>query len=205
MSGFNPAEPPRPWRHRMVTTEQSLDMDRMLRLRLAVARYGEMDIAGWWNTRGILGRHGQMVLSRGLPRTHHLAQARVAFSVAAHRCREVFNPDQTITLWQLPAAVEDQFLNSWHIWLGQEDQWQLFISELHSMKESDGLVPWLVQQGLIGADTQRAVAGLRRSAQGKAVRLAGKHLDDGLIALLAAAFGLGEKGRPAIPYAVREV
>lgn len=189
----------------MVIAEQGLDMDRLLRLRLAVARYGEMDIAGWWNTRGILGRHGQMALSRGFPRTHHLAQARVAFEVAAHRCREVFNLDQAVTLWQLPAVAEDQFLGSWHTWLEQEDQWQLFISELDFLSESDELVPWLIERGLVDADAQRVIASLRRSAQGKAVRLVCDHLDDGLVVLLAAAFGLGEKGKPAIPYAIMEV
>lgn len=189
----------------MVIADQCLDMDHLLRLRLAVARYGEMDIAGWWNTRGILGRHGQMALSRGFPRTHHLVQARVAFETAAHRCREVFDADRAVTLWQLPATFEDQFQASWHDWLGQGDQWQPFISELDSLKESEGLAPWLVEQGLIDADTQRAIASLRRSMQGKAVRLASQVLDDQLIALLAAGFSLGEKGKPAIPHAIMEV
>ena len=30
----------------------SIDIDRLLKLRLVVGRYGEMDIAKWWNTRG---------------------------------------------------------------------------------------------------------------------------------------------------------
>jgi hypothetical protein len=29
-----------------------IDYDRLLQLRLAVARFGEMDIARWWNTTG---------------------------------------------------------------------------------------------------------------------------------------------------------
>jgi hypothetical protein len=34
------------------------DLDLLLKLRLVVARYGEMDGARWWNTRGQLGRFG---------------------------------------------------------------------------------------------------------------------------------------------------
>ena len=36
----------------------SIDLDRLLRLRLVVARFGEMDLAKWWNTKGQLGRLG---------------------------------------------------------------------------------------------------------------------------------------------------
>ena len=44
---------------------ESIDLDPLLRLRLVVARYGEMDRAGWWNTNGMLGRYGAIVLERG--------------------------------------------------------------------------------------------------------------------------------------------
>jgi hypothetical protein len=36
----------------------TLNFDRLQRLRLAVARVGEMDLAEWWNTRGQLGGLG---------------------------------------------------------------------------------------------------------------------------------------------------
>ena len=42
----------------MATTTHSVDLDRLLKLRLIVARFGEMDIAKWWNTKGQLG-HGR--------------------------------------------------------------------------------------------------------------------------------------------------
>jgi hypothetical protein len=32
-------------------TQATLDFDALLRLRLVVARFGEMDLARWWNTR----------------------------------------------------------------------------------------------------------------------------------------------------------
>jgi hypothetical protein len=35
-----------------------LNFDRLLKLRLVVARYGEMDMARWWNIQGMLGLIG---------------------------------------------------------------------------------------------------------------------------------------------------
>ena len=53
-----------------------MDLGWLLRLRLIVARCGEMDAQCWWNTEGQLGPYGAKVLKRGFPRTHHFAQAR---------------------------------------------------------------------------------------------------------------------------------
>jgi hypothetical protein len=90
-------------------TQPSVDFDRLLKLRLVVARFGEMDLARWWNTRGQLGRLGAAALRRGFPRTHYFAQARSVFAVAAHRCQEVFDPPDCVTLWRLAEATEDGF------------------------------------------------------------------------------------------------
>jgi hypothetical protein len=79
-------------------TATKIDFDRLLKLRLVVARVGEMDLAKWWNTRGQLGRLGTSAVRRGFPRTHYFAQARSVFAVAAHRCREVFDPPSSVTL-----------------------------------------------------------------------------------------------------------
>jgi len=70
-------------------TRATLDFDGLLKLRLIVARFGEMDLARWWNTRGRLDRLGFSALRRGFPRTHYFAQARSVFAVAAHRCRAI--------------------------------------------------------------------------------------------------------------------
>lgn len=66
----------------------SLDLERLLKLRLVVGRVGEMDRAQWWNTRGQLGPMGASAVRRGLPRTHYFAQARAVFAVAEQRCVE---------------------------------------------------------------------------------------------------------------------
>ena len=36
---------------RHASTDSSVDLDRLLKLRIIVARVGEMDLAQWWNTR----------------------------------------------------------------------------------------------------------------------------------------------------------
>src|SRR4051812_44098182 len=94
-----------------------IDLDRLLKLRLLVARFGEMDHARWWNSKSQLGRLGTAVLKRGFPRTHYFAQARSVFAVAAHRCAEVFEPPKSATLWRLPEAVEEEFDARWEHWL----------------------------------------------------------------------------------------
>jgi len=43
-------------------TGAAIDLDRLLELRPLVARFGEMDLAGWWNTKGQLGRLGAATL-----------------------------------------------------------------------------------------------------------------------------------------------
>src|SRR5438552_12172804 len=104
----------------------SIDFDRLLKLRLVVARFGEMDLAKWWNTKGQLGRLGSATLRRGFPRTHSFAQARSVFAVAAHRCSEVFEPPECVTLWKLPESVEEEFDTRWEFWLDNATRWVPF-------------------------------------------------------------------------------
>jgi len=81
----------------MVTQRGSHDPERLLKLGVVVARVGEMDLARRWNTKGQLGPLGAAAFRRGLSRTHHFAQARSVFAVAAQRCDEVLNPPGCVT------------------------------------------------------------------------------------------------------------
>jgi hypothetical protein len=157
-------------------TAAALDFDRLLKLRLVVARYGEMDLAKWWNTRGQLGRLGTAATRRGFPRTHYFAQARSVFAVAASRCREVFDPPRSVTLWQLSETLEG--------------------GDLKTILQS---------LGLITNDEAESFPRLRRSAEGRAVPLpvpfSGTDQD---VASLALGFARGEPGSIAVPYALRE-
>jgi hypothetical protein len=178
-----------------------IDVDRLLKLRLVVARHGEMDRACWWNTNGMLGRYGALVLARGLPRTHRFAQARVVFTVARSRCEELFDAPGSATLWRLPAEIEDRFDEHWQSWLGDGDTWAPFFDDLSSSEETD-LLSALRERDLLSNALAATVQNLRRSAEGRAVPLPGERpLDDDLITLLAGGFSKGDRGAPAIPYA----
>ncbi|HHH30350.1 MAG TPA: BrxE family protein [Polyangiaceae bacterium] len=178
-----------------------VDLDRLLKLRLVVARFGEMDLARWWNSKGMLGRHGAVVLKRGFPATHHFAQARVVFAVARSRCEELFNPPGCMTLWNLPAEVEEAFEERWQDWLDEGERWAPLFERLAVLKDGD-LIEAMSGLELLTSEQRDATLKLRRSAEGRAVPLPGTHrADDGVITLLAAGFARGEAGSPAIPYA----
>lgn len=185
----------------------SIDLNRLLKLRLDVARFGEMDVAKWWNTNGILGRHGTMVLKRGFPSTHFFAQARIAFAVARTRCNELFAPPNCITLWNLPADLEDRFEEQWQSWLDEGEAWAPLFNELAAVTDSPtlngtSLLDLLARQGLVTTEQMQAISRLHRSAEGRAIALPGTCCaDDSTLTLLAAAFACGESGRPVVPYA----
>jgi hypothetical protein len=178
----------------------AIDLDRLLKLRLVVARFGEMDLAKWWNTKGQLGRLGTAALRRGFPRTHHFAQARSVFAVAAHRCVEVFEPPECVTLWRLPENIEEEFDARWEYWLDNAPDWAPFFQKLEILQNSD-LVEALGSFELVGdRDVERLVK-LRRSAEGRAVPIPGvfSGTDDD-VTLLAIGFARGEAGSLAVPY-----
>lgn len=190
----------------MSTAIPSIDFDRLLRLRLVVARFGEMDAARWWNTgdasrrTALLGRAGAVLMSRGFPRTHRFAQARLVFEVARARCTEVFDPPGCVTLWNLPAALEDQFDARWALWLEARDAWVDFFAAIEQPPAD--LVESLEARGLVSVDDVETASRLRRSAEGRSVPLPGVHMvTDPLITQLALGFSRGEPGKLAVPYA----
>lgn len=182
-------------------TEMAIDLDRLLKLRLVVARFGEMDLARWWNTKGQLGRLGAAALRRGFARTHHFAQARSVFAVAGSRCVEVFDPPASVTLWRLPESTEEEFDARWEHWLDNAPDWAPFFQKLEDLQTSD-LVEALGSFEIVSdRDVERMVK-LRRSAEGRAVPLPGvfSGTDDD-VTLLALGFARAEAGSLAVPYA----
>lgn len=179
----------------------SVDLDRLLKLRLVVARFGEMDIAKWWNTRGQLGRLGTVALRRGFPRTHYFTQARTVFAVATYRCREVFDPPDCVTLWRLPEVIEEEFEACWERWLDRATEWQPMFQQLENLQNADLTDALRSFADLTDRDTE-AFSRLRRTAEGRAVPLSGSFSGtDHEIALLALGFARGEVGALAVPYA----
>jgi hypothetical protein len=177
-----------------------VDLERLLRLRLVVARFGEMDLARWWNTKGQLGRMGAIALRRGFPRTHRFAQARSVFAVAAHRCEEVFNPPKSVTLWRLPEAIEEEFDMRWEHWLDNAAEWTAFFDNIEALKGGD--LATILRSSELAADRDiETCSRLRRSAEGRAVPLPGPFTaTDAAVALLALGFARGEPGELAVPY-----
>jgi hypothetical protein len=179
-----------------------IDFEYLFKLRLTVARYGEMDNAQWWNTKGVLGRYGGLALGRGLPRTHYFAQARIAFAVASQRCRDIYSHPGTSTLWDLPADLEDRFQEKWHEWLDDLDQWVPFFQSIEDISGKD-LLLLLTERGLLTAGQMEKAQKLRRSSEGRSVLITGcETLNDDAIAILAAGFFRGEPGKPAVPYTI---
>jgi hypothetical protein len=178
-----------------------LDLNKLLKLRLVVGRFGEMDLARWWNTKGQLGKLGALALRRGFPRTHYFAQARSVFMVASHRCSELFDPPGCVTLWRLPEAIEEEFEAHWEYWLDQAADWNWFFETLQTLPAED-LPAILYQLELVNSADLEAARRLRLS--GKAVPLPGLFSGtDSEVAQLALAFSLGTAGELAVPYARR--
>jgi hypothetical protein len=181
-------------------TAPTIDFERLFKLRLVIARHGEMDVSRWWNTQGVLGRRGAVVLKRGFPSTHRFAQARIVFEVAKSRCHELFDPPSCMTLWSLPAELEDQFQEHWQDWLDEADRWVPIFDAVETV--SSGLLETLTKLELLTTEQTEGVQKLRRSAENRAVPISGVHTPtDDVITLLAAGFFRGEPGAPAIPYA----
>lgn len=177
-----------------------VDFERLFKLRLAVARHGEMDCARWWNTQGVLGRRGGIVLQRGFPSTHRFAQARIVFEVAKSRCRELFDPPSCMTLWSLPAQIEEQFEEHWQDWIDNTEKWRSTFALVEAA--SDDLLNTMKKLEVLTEVQADTVIKLRRAAENRAVPISGSHLpNDDIITLLAAGFSKGEPGAPAIPYA----
>jgi hypothetical protein len=187
------------------TAIETIDLERLFKLRLTVARFGEMDRAGWWNTKGMLGSLGKAVLSRGFPQTHFLAQARVVFTVASRRCAEVFSPPGHFTLWSVPSSLEGALREQWMDWRDRIESFRPFFESLQT-DESTDLLGVLQQFDLIDDSTREAIKGLRISANGNAILIPGVHkLDNQILSLLAAGFARGGKSQLVIPYAALEV
>ncbi len=179
----------------------SISLDRLLKLRVVVARVGEMDLAKWWNTQGQLGPLGAASLRRGLPRTHYFAQARSVFAVAAHRCAELFDPPASVTLWRLPEDIEEAFDARWQHWIDAATEWDEFFATVAATDRPE-LVYALHSLGLVDAGSIAAFETLKSSVEDRSVPLpAAFSGTDADVTLLALAFAQGSVGALAVPYA----
>lgn len=178
-----------------------LDLTWLMKLRVVVARCGEMDLARWWNTNGQLGSMGARMLGRGLPRTQNFAQARCVFAVAAHRCAQVFDPPQCATLWHLTDRIEDEFDARWENWLDKSGEWKCFFERVASIKEPAVAAVLLDLRLVTQVEVDEAMS-LKRSVEQNSVLLPHSFLRDrNSVALLALAYSLSSTAELAVPYA----
>ena len=181
-----------------------IDVKKIAALRMAVARYGEMDRAKWWNTKGLLSRVGELALSRGLPKSHVFARSRAAFVVASSRSDEVFNPPQSYTLWRLPAEIEDRFEDAWAGWLEAPNDWKELLEQINQGSGNE-LLSLLTSTELVSEQSANRGKALRRADDLRSVpiKLDGETGTDA-IELLAAAHCCSEPGKLAIPFIRQE-
>ncbi len=185
----------------MPESQVPIDFDRLLKLRVVVARVGEMDNARWWNSEGILGSHGKTLFARGFPKTHRFAQSRAVFEVARARSKDLFDLGGTWTLWKLPAALETGLDEHWPRWLDAAGDWEPFFDQVAGLKGQTDALAALQAFGLLSDKTLAAFKALRREHDGRSVALPkAEVVNDDVLALLAAGFGRGELGALAVPY-----
>jgi hypothetical protein len=181
------------------TTSTALDIERLFRLRLVIARLGEQENARWWQTKGLLGSTGAFVMRRGFSRTHAFAQARAAFAVAAARCQAAFASAQVITLWNLPAEIEEQFEDEWLTWMDAPERYAPLFAQVAGVSGRD-VLDVLRQFELVNDAEIAAVRRLRAEDGVTTLPIPADSLDDQRVTLLAAAFAHSQPDRPVVPY-----
>lgn len=177
----------------------AIDLERLFKLRVVVARFGEMDVAQWWNSKQ-LGPAGALALRRGLPRTHRFAQARSVFAIAARRCGELFAHPQSVTLWNLPAGLEESLDAKLESWLDEAPAWEPFFASLEQLR-SDDLRHELHDRGLVSAVDLETLPSPGAAILGSAVEIPQAYSERNEdIAHLALGFSWGRPRSPVVPY-----
>jgi hypothetical protein len=180
--------------------EKKLDFEWLLKLRVAVARCGEMDLARWWNATKQLAPAGASVLKRGFPRTHHFAQARSVIAIASHRCDQLLLQSDAVTLWRLPETVEDRFEAHWDACLDSYADWHTFFNTVAAIREAD-VIAAMTGLDLVTTDEVKAFRALRAAPEGRGLSVGKSFVDQRRhIALLALGFAAGKAGEPIVPF-----
>ena len=174
----------------------------VLCLQAAVARYGEADGMGWWNSNLWQAGRGLRVLGRGLPRTAPVAQVGVCSAVASCRCGAVPLPPRAVTLWRLPPSVANEVDTERQRWL--VDGVPEAVRGLELIEpQTTPLDQLMVGVGLVPEDL---VARVRREAAPPGATTlelsAGSYPGADLYRALAVAFMHGRRRELVVPYAL---
>jgi hypothetical protein len=176
-----------------------ISSDHLFKLRTAVARHGEQDVANWWPTQSLLGRQGATLYARSFPRTHPFARARVVTEAAKARVRELYPVKDALTLWTLPTELEEQVGLARQEWLRDVEAWDPFFEVLEEHTGTD-LLKLLQELGLVRDSVVETARRLHPPANGPALELDGEEVNTETIELLAAAHVVGPTGAPVVPH-----
>ncbi len=105
-----------------------------------------------------------------------------------------------MTLWSLPAEVEDRFESEWPRWIEHADSWAPYFAAIQVPQSKDFLQE-ASRLGLTDDATLLEVQQLRRASENRAVPISGEHRpSDRILTRLALGFFRGEPGELAVPY-----
>jgi len=159
-----------------------------------------MDIARWWNTKGVMGRLGATAISRGFSKTQALVRGRIVMEAAKQRCNEVFHAPGCITLWSFPPEIEDGIEQHLSTCPSEDSGLLTFLQELESIGNID-LGAILQSTGLVSADSLSKARSFSLSGDARTMAIPGTHsIDADTMALLAAGFTRGGTGQLVVPY-----
>ena len=142
---------------------------QVLVARLWIARLGEADVQGWWQTDGVLGSDGAYVGRRVLPMTHATARARVVQAVARHVCGER-HPDPTARhLFSLGPRAEDVLDALLAQRLSDQAFWSEFLPPLEALDRHAEPRQVLTASGIVRQEDLKVIDTLRLGPGGRSL------------------------------------
>ncbi len=115
--------------------EADLQLARLVRAMLLVARLGEADRRGWWATRSF-GAAGRVVLKQRLPRTWRMAAVELDIGAARNRHDEVIERSNAVHLFSDSWPVR-RWTSAWVAEQKTTDPADEFFEELETISAED--------------------------------------------------------------------
>lgn len=199
-----------------------MNRKRIIELRLLIARLGEKDLFGWWDSEA-LTTAGRVVLSRLFPKTGNFVGFRLSID-AARIAHDALAPElEAMTLFNLPLnfeiAIENYFnkfkLNDLHSQeLNNSEEDVLIAKDDHELTipsvvgGGENISSILVASGLLPPSLLDEIAPMKKSITGRLVCIG--ELNPGqeptseeylsYIERLTAAYSFSSLGRLVVPY-----
>jgi len=172
-------------------TEVDVDIVRLFKFRVIVARYGEADRNRWWSTNGQLGPLGTAALRKVFLNTYRFAAAYSVFESAQARCEEQYDPPNSVNLWRLTEIIEQAVEEESEYWCDTSDEWEPFFNRVETIDGPD-LIAIFKSFDLIREGDMEAFAKLQLTAEGRAIEIPGRfNSQDSDVAMLAMGFAFG--------------